>query len=282
MLKAGEESIWTLTVYTKKPDARMTLSWEKTISYTPGDIMLYFRRIDNNYAGSEWQDMRKNRFAEIVSNSQTTKAQFEVRAVRFDMAPPSDIQVNVDEKLVTIKWTPSESEFVTGYTITRQDGSAESWKDGEGMTYFVQQSLMPSTQFVDSSVEEDKTYTYQINTQFETGMELKSKLFTIRVNPIIKQTSLLQNYPNPFNPETWIPYQLKEASDIKIRIYTSSGELVREFALGNKPSGSYINREKSVYWDGKNESGEPVTSGIYFYTIQAGNYVATKKMIVAK
>jgi hypothetical protein len=282
MLKAGEERIWTLTVYTKRPDARMTLSWEKTISYAPGDIMLYFRRIDNNSSGSEWQDMRKTRFAEIVSNSQTTKAQFEVRAVRFDMTPPSDVRVNAGEKLVTIQWTPSESEFIIGYVITRQDGSSESWKDDKGVNNLVPQSSIPSLKFVDSGVEEDKTYTYQISTQFKTDMELKSKLFTIRVNPMIRQTSLLQNYPNPFNPETWIPYQLKEVSDVKIRIYTLSGELVREFALGYKPSGLYISRDKAIYWDGRNESGESVASGAYFYSIQAGNYVAIKKMIVAK
>jgi hypothetical protein len=282
MLKAGEERIWTLTVYTKRPDARMTLSWEKTISNAPGDIMLYFRRIDNNSASSEWQDMRKTGFVEIVSNSQATKAQFEVRAVRFDMAPPSDVQVNAGDKLVTVQWTPSKSEFVTGYVITRQEGSSESWKDDEGVNNFVPQSLVPSLKFVDSGVEEDKTYTYQISTQFRTGMELKSKLWTILVNPIIKQTSLLQNYPNPFNPETWIPYQLKEASDVRIRIWTLSGELVREFAFGYKPSGLYTSRDKAAYWDGRNESGESVASGLYFYSIQAGNYVSTKKMIVAK
>jgi len=94
--------------------------------------------------------------------------------------------------------------------------------------------------------------------------------------------ALLQNFPNPFNPETWIPYQLKEASEVKIRIYAASGELVRDLSLGYKPAGLYVSRDRAAHWDGRNEAGERVASGLYFYTIQTGNYVATKKMVIEK
>ena len=96
------------------------------------------------------------------------------------------------------------------------------------------------------------------------------------------KTLLLQNYPNPFNPETWIPYQLNEDADVVIRIFSSSGSLIRTLDLGYKPSGFYEGKERSAYWDGSNEFGEKSTSGVYFYTIQAGIFTATKKMVIQK
>lgn len=104
----------------------------------------------------------------------------------------------------------------------------------------------------------------------------------LSVQRIPKVSMLYQNYPNPFNPDTWIPYQLKEDANVEIRIYTSTGQFVRILDLGRKPTGFYIMKEKAGYWDGKNEAGEAVASGVYFYTIQAGEFTATKKMAVAK
>ena len=96
------------------------------------------------------------------------------------------------------------------------------------------------------------------------------------------QSMLLQNYPNPFNPCTWIPYQLNKDADVTVIIYSASGQLVRTLNLGHKPSGSYIDKAEAAHWDGTNEAGEAVASDIYFYTIKAGGYTATKKMTVAK
>jgi hypothetical protein len=94
--------------------------------------------------------------------------------------------------------------------------------------------------------------------------------------------ALAQNYPNPFNPETWIPFAVSNDTNVEIMIYTSSGQLVRRLDLGRKPAGIYTERDKSAYWDGKNEAGEFVGSGIYYYTIKAGNFVATRKMVMMK
>ncbi|HGJ64348.1 TPA: T9SS type A sorting domain-containing protein [bacterium] len=96
------------------------------------------------------------------------------------------------------------------------------------------------------------------------------------------ENMLNQNYPNPFNPETWIPYQLKENANVEINIYTIGGQLVRKLELGYKSNGFYNSKDKSAYWDGKNDYGEYVNSGIYFYTIKAGNFLDTKKMIIMK
>ena len=96
------------------------------------------------------------------------------------------------------------------------------------------------------------------------------------------ETSVLQNYPNPFNPETWIPYQLAEPAEVTVRIYTAGGTLIRTLAIGYRAAGSYQQRHSAVYWDGKNESGEPIASGVYFYTLTAGDFFATRKMLIRK
>ena len=99
---------------------------------------------------------------------------------------------------------------------------------------------------------------------------------------IPKETSLLPNYPNPFNPETWIPYQLADPGEVMLTIYAVDGRLVRTLALGHQPVGVYESRSRAAYWDGRNQLGEPVASGVYFYTITAGDFTATRKMLIRK
>lgn len=98
----------------------------------------------------------------------------------------------------------------------------------------------------------------------------------------IKQSVLFQNYPNPFNPETWIPYYLSESVEVTIRIHDAMGSLVRTLALGRKPSGLYVSKEKAAYWDGKNDAGEYVSSGVYFYEFAAGDFRSVKKMVILR
>ena len=97
-----------------------------------------------------------------------------------------------------------------------------------------------------------------------------------------KETVLLPNYPNPFNPETWMPYHLADAADVHITIYDTNGAVVRQLDLGYQQAGYYADRVKAAYWDGRNESGEPVASGIYFYQLRASDYSATKRMAIVK
>ncbi|RKU17969.1 hypothetical protein C6503_10205 [Candidatus Poribacteria bacterium] len=97
-----------------------------------------------------------------------------------------------------------------------------------------------------------------------------------------KETALLPNYPNPFNPETWIPYQLAKPSDVSVSIYATDGKLVRTLKLGQQAAGIYASRNRAAYWDGKNEVGEAVASGVYFYTLKAGGFTATRKMLIRK
>ena len=97
-----------------------------------------------------------------------------------------------------------------------------------------------------------------------------------------KETVLLANYPNPFNPETWIPYHLSNDADVHISIYDTKGVLVRRLDLGHQMAGYYTDRTKAAYWNGRNESGESVASGLYFYQLCAGDYTALRRMAIVK
>ena len=99
---------------------------------------------------------------------------------------------------------------------------------------------------------------------------------------IPKETALLPNFPNPFNPETWIPYQLSEPAAVTLHIYAIDGRLIRTVALGHHPAGMYQSKSRAAYWDGRNEVGEPVASGVYFYTLTAGEFTETRKMLIRK
>ena len=95
-------------------------------------------------------------------------------------------------------------------------------------------------------------------------------------------TALLANYPNPFNPETWIPYQLAHDADMTLNIYDTTGALVRRLDLGHQQAGYYTDRTKAAYWDGRNDLGEPVGSGVYFYQLQTEDFSAIRKMVILK
>ena len=95
-------------------------------------------------------------------------------------------------------------------------------------------------------------------------------------------TLLLPNYPNPFNPETWIPYQLANASDVQITIYDTRGMLVRMLALGHQSAGYYTGRSRAAYWDGRNGLGERVASGVFFYKLQTDETSLMRKMVILK
>ena len=97
-----------------------------------------------------------------------------------------------------------------------------------------------------------------------------------------KETALLANYPNPFNPETWIPYQLAKPADVALTIYDIQGHVVRDLDLGHQRAGMYHTRSRAAHWDGRNAHGEPVASGVYFYTLKAGEFSATRKMLIRK
>ncbi|RKU36194.1 hypothetical protein C6496_14255 [Candidatus Poribacteria bacterium] len=115
--------------------------------------------------------------------------------------------------------------------------------------------------------------------QFREAIALLKRLL---VSTLPEQTLLLANYPNPFNPETWIPYHLAADTVVEIRIYDARGSLVRSLELGHQRAGIYTGRGRAAYWDGRNEVGERVASGVYFYQLKADNVSFLRKMVILK
>ena len=115
--------------------------------------------------------------------------------------------------------------------------------------------------------------------KLQSGIRFLEQLLSVLVP---KETELLPNYPNPFNPETWIPYRLAEDAFVTLIIYDQRGSIVRRLNVGHQTASVYESRSKAIYWDGRNEVGDRVASGIYFYTLTAGDYSATRKMVILK
>ena len=114
---------------------------------------------------------------------------------------------------------------------------------------------------------------------FQQGIAILEQLLAVLIP---EETALLPNYPNPFNPETWIPYQLSQPAEVTLTIHAVNGTKVRTLALGQMPVGIYQSRSRAVYWDGRNNVGESVASGLYFYTLTAGEFKSTRKMLIRK
>ena len=115
---------------------------------------------------------------------------------------------------------------------------------------------------------------------FRQGIANLQNLLASLIIP--QETALHANYPNPFNPETWIPYQLAEDANVTLTIHDTNGTMVRWLDLGHRAAGSYQSRSRAAYWDGRNGRGESVASGLYFYTLRAGEFTATRKMLIRK
>ena len=102
------------------------------------------------------------------------------------------------------------------------------------------------------------------------------------LSAVPERSALLPNYPNPFNPETWIPFDLSESSRVQVMVYNAAGQMVRTLDLGQLPAGQYRSRSKAAYWDGRNALGERVSSGLYFYRIEAGSFSSMRRMVILK
>ena len=154
----------------------------------------------------------------------------------------------------------------------------ESKRDGKREIYFVQADgggLRNLTNHPDN--DSDARW----NPQFELrSVEPHDRYFTTLGD--IKRTSLMQNFPNPFNPETWIPYYLAKAATVTVRIYNVKGELIRSIDVGRQAAGAYTSRQRAAYWDGKDDAGQSVASGVYFYQLVADDFSQTRRMVVMK
>ena len=121
-----------------------------------------------------------------------------------------------------------------------------------------------------------------LGTDIQQFTEAIALLKYLLASTLPEQTRLLANYPNPFNPETWIPYHLANSSNVQITIYDARGSIVRQLDLGHQREGYYTSRSRAAYWGGRNDVGERVASGVYFYQLQAENVSFLRKMLILK
>ena len=192
---------------------------------------------------------------------------------------------------VLLRWRTESETNNLGFHIYRSQQKAGEYVritlaliGGQGNT-----NTARDYSFVDETAQQGATYWYLIEDVDLSGIrersdpiELVSGRYGVPLSVIPTQFRLWQNYPNPFNPETWIPYQLATPATLVIKIYDAQGNLVRILDLGQQESGFYHSRERAAYWNGRNDAGEQGSSGIYYYHFQAGDYSATRKMLILK
>ena len=177
---------------------------------------------------------------------------------------PNDADVNGDGVVDIIDLTLVMAAF------ENTAGAPEIW------------SLASENRLTRSEVEQWLHQARQVHSTdaaFQRGILMLEQLLSF-LTP--KETVLLPNYPNPFNPETWIPYRLAKPANVSISIYAADGGLVWTLDLEHQGVGIYESRSRAAYWDGRNALGESVASGVYFYTLTAGEFSATRKMLIMK
>ena len=133
----------------------------------------------------------------------------------------------------------------------------------------------------DGNIDTDSTLTFTVGTDAIANYSGAALTAQVAVTAD-RENFLLANFPNPFNPETWIPYQLAKPTEVTITIYAVNGRMVRRLLLGYQAAGVYQTRSRAAYWDGRNAFGEPVASGVYFYTLTTEDFTATRKMLIRK
>ena len=123
--------------------------------------------------------------------------------------------------------------------------------------------------------------TSEISRDVEMAIQLL-RLWIANLTETVAETKLLPNFPNPFNPETWIPYQLAEGAEVTVSIHDTGGRLVRTIPLGFKAAGYYLTRSEAARWDGQNDNGEQVSSGVYYLRFVAGESSASRRVVIVK
>jgi len=185
---------------------------------------------------------------------------------------------------VTLEWQYGGET----YRENRETVSGDS-ADGAAYPQNTNSSVRAIAQFRSNTIPLDYGISYDVVKVSKTGYTYNKAASMSVSTPVRKldfrspeKTELLQNYPNPFNPDTWIPYNLAEASKVVISIFDLKGKSIRRIDLGHKQAGEYITPQAAVHWDGRNDAGEKVASGLYFCSLQAGKFTDTRRLVVSK
>ena len=180
--------------------------------------------------------------------------------------------INPDEKTIAV--TGSRTIKLWDVQTQQQVGQLEH------RNRIVALAISPDGKWLASGSSDGVILLWEMNLPDSVSVEPRDKLVVTFGG--LKQTALLQNYPNPFNPETWIPFVLGEPADVEIHIYDAASHLVRTMQSGQKTAGIYQNKAQAAYWDGKNNSGESVSSGVYFYEMRVGRNTFVRKAMLLK
>jgi len=201
-------------------------------------------------------------------------------AVSIDLDDASDVysadmMVTYDPQILTltdVSGTAATSEWLSEHRITAPGKLRISMAGAH----------QPSSDGSLATLSFDAVSADAIRSLNLSEFKLNGGRLRTEIHNLPRTFALLQNYPNPFNPETWIPYRLSEPANVTVTIYNMTGQVVRRLEFGNRMPGSYVDRSKAVHWDGKNQQGEKVSSGIYFYKLQAGREASVGKMTIAQ
>ncbi|MDQ1329147.1 MAG: hypothetical protein QG641_2436, partial [Candidatus Poribacteria bacterium] len=208
---------------------------------------------------------------------------------------PIKVDVNIKPEIIEVGTVIEVNAVIQGnleslpvVTLKQDDITLKSEMKGEFGTYTASvdtKGMKPGTAHVKVSGkfgEEEVTYDADLMLEKSSAVE-SSEVSSSRSSKAIEiKTRIYAVYPNPFNPDVWIPYDIENSDNVNIEIYDALGQLVRTLDLGYKTHGHYLDASKAAYWDGRNSHGEQVTSGVYFYKLKAGNFVAIGKMIAVK
>ena len=252
------------------------------ISDTKVDIELSF---DSNMTSSGTLTFTVESDAIVDYDGTDLTAQISVSAVTESITATTTAALtegNIDGSEVTItlsgrKFERSSFDIRDAFSVSGITGVTIPWHDPDRESDTV---LTLELEF-DGDMTSDGTLTFTVGADAiagYSGPSLTAQLSVTAAGAI----GLFANYPNPFNPETWFPYQLSKPSDVTITIYDIRGRVVRVLKLGHQAAGTYRSRSKAAYWDGKNKFGESVASGVYFYRLTAGDFSATRKMLIRK
>jgi len=172
---------------------------------------------------------------------------------------------------IELRWEISSDERIAGFKLLREPAAG-----GSGV-YLPSEGLLPpsATSYIDTEFLAAGEHLYTLIVVNSDGTEVQSQ--KVSVTPDAVPFALRQNFPNPFNPNTVIGFSIDRESDVTLAIYDVTGKLVRTVLNRKMPIGIY-----SEKWDGCDERGKNVASGIYFYRLKAGKRVLTRKMVLLR
>ncbi|MCC7430763.1 T9SS type A sorting domain-containing protein [bacterium] len=215
---------------------------------------------------------------------------FALESSTFDSSLPvtlTSFTAKPSGKSIQLAWTTESEVNNLGFKIMRSENNEDfnqvaSYSDSEELIGQGNTILQTNYTWTDKNIKIGVDYYYYLVdvNDFEEIIEHTDRIVSAKINDTgatKKDYLLKQNHPNPFNPITNISYELIDDSALKITVYNTKGELVRTLINEKVQAGS-----GNVVWNGTDESGAVVSSGVYFYKMEAGNFVETKKMVYLK